>query len=313
MFDKIKNYKIIFIKDNGLKVREFTSRDFIFPGIMLFSFISFVISLTFFSKDIKDIITLRTISKHNENNRELNALVLDQQQKIDTLLKEIQNIYRNDENLRKLIKLPSINEDIRKLGVGGNEGKEKYNQLEYLLPNTFNLDKLNNEIKFLMRSINLEKLSYTDIAETITSNQEYLLSYPAIYPINKNDRKISSRYGYRRDPFSKERKFHEGDDYSTEIGVEVMATANGIVKKSKYNGSFGNFIEIDHGNGYVTVFGHLSKRLVKSGDKVERGQIIGKIGNTGKSTAPHLHYEIRYNKKHIDPSKFYFNKNFSGS
>ena len=143
MFEKIKNYKIIFIKDNGLKVQEFKSKDFIFPGIILFGLISFLISLTFFSKDIKDIITLRTISKHNQNNRELNALILNQQDKIDTLLKEIQNIYKNDENLRKLIKLPSIDEDIRKLGVGGNEGKEKFNKLEYLLPNSFDLDKLN--------------------------------------------------------------------------------------------------------------------------------------------------------------------------
>ncbi len=307
MFEKIKNYKIIFIKDNGLKVQEFRSKDFIFPGIILFVLISFVISLTFFSKDIKDIITLRTISKHNQNNRELNALIINQQQKIDTLLREIQNIYKNDENLRKLIKLPSIDEDIRKLGVGGNEGKEKYNELDYLLPDSFDLDKMNSNINFLMRSINLEKLSYIDIEEEIVANQDYLLSYPAVYPINKEHRKFSSRYGYRIDPFSKKRRFHDGDDFSTEVGVEVMATANGKVKSSKYNGSFGNFIEIEHGNGYVTVYGHLSKRFVKKGELIERGDVIGKVGNTGRSTAPHLHYEIQLHDKHVNPRDYYYN------
>ena len=86
-----------------------------------------------------------------------------------------------------------------------------------------------------------------------------------------------------------------------------MATANGIVKKSKYNGSFGNFIEIDHGNGFFTVYGHLSKRFVKKGEQIERGDVIGKVGNTGRSTAPHLHYEIQLYAKHVNPKNYYFN------
>ena len=111
--------------------------------------------------------------------------------------------------------------------------------------------------------------------------------------------------------FQKKRKLHEGHDFSGKIGSEILCTANGTVRSSKWNGSFGNYIEIDHGNGYVTVFGHLSKRLVKKGDKVERGEIIGKLGNTGRSTAPHLHYEIKYNKKRIAPSDFYYDISYS--
>ena len=85
-----------------------------------------------------------------------------------------------------------------------------------------------------------------------------------------------------------------------------MSTADGIVKTSKFYGSFGNYIEIDHGNGYVTVYGHLHKRIVKKGQKVERGQLIGQVGNTGRSTAPHLHYEVKYKNKTLNPSDFYF-------
>ena len=118
--------------------------------------------------------------------------------------------------------------------------------------------------------------------------------------------KFTSGYGYRYDPFTNKKKLHEGDDFSAKRGTEVMSTADGIVKTSRYYGSFGNYIEIDHGNGYVTCYGHLHKRNVKKGQKVERGQLIGQVGNTGRSTASHLHYEIRYKNKTLDPSDFYF-------
>ena len=201
----------------------------------------------------------------------------------------------------------SIDKDIRKLGVGGNESKDKYNEVNYLIPGNFNLDAINNDIEYLMRSINLEKLSFSTIKKNIISNKDKILKYPAIYPVEVSDRKFSSRYGYRIDPFSKKKKFHDGDDFSTKIGVDVFATADGIVQTSRYNGSFGNYIEIDHGNGYITAYGHLSKRAVKKGQKIDRGDFIGKVGNTGKSTAPHLHYEIRLNDKHVNPNKYYFN------
>ena len=101
-------------------------------------------------------------------------------------------------------------------------------------------------------------------------------------------------------------KFHDGHDYSASIGTDVHSTANGRVKKSKYWGSFGNYIEVDHGDGYVTAYGHLSKRNVKLGDKVLRGQKIGEVGNTGRSTAPHLHYEVHYYGEPENPLDYFF-------
>ena len=124
--------------------------------------------------------------------------------------------------------------------------------------------------------------------------------------MNKEDVNLSSRYGYRRDPFTRKFKFHDGDDFSAKTGTPVYATANGRVRISKYYSTFGNYIEIDHGSGYRTIFGHLSKRKVKVGEKVIRGQKIGEVGNTGRSTAPHLHYEIQHNKRSKDPKDFYF-------
>jgi len=144
------------------------------------------------------------------------------------------------------------------------------------------------------------------LRSTINTNKEQILSYPAIYPIKDGKLHLSSNYGYRSDPFSRKYKFHDGHDFSVPTGTDVYSSANGRVIKSQYLGSFGNYVEIDHGNGYITVYGHLSSREVRRGEKVLRGQKIGEVGNTGRSTAPHLHYEIRYQKQAMDPSQFYF-------
>ncbi len=117
---------------------------------------------------------------------------------------------------------------------------------------------------------------------------------------------ISSYYGYRDDPFSDKRQFHAGDDFSAKIGTPVKSTGDGIVSKAQFDSRFGNFIEIDHGYGFKTVYAHLKDGLlVKKGDKVNRGQSIAYLGNTGRSTAPHLHYEVKFKNKTVNPRKYY--------
>lgn len=116
--------------------------------------------------------------------------------------------------------------------------------------------------------------------------------------------KISSRYGRRIDPINHKKAFHAGIDFKGRTGDKVRSTGDGIVKRSVYNGGFGNCILLSHGNGYDTLYAHLSKRLVKRGDKVSRGQVIGLVGNTGRSTGSHLHYEVHYHSKTVDPMKF---------
>jgi len=115
---------------------------------------------------------------------------------------------------------------------------------------------------------------------------------------------ITSRYGPRRDPLNEKAGFHEGIDFRGKIGDKVYATAAGVVSKAFRNGSYGNFVEIDHKNGYKTRFAHLKSYKVAAGDKVTRGQLIGLVGNTGRSTGPHLHYEMTYRGKPINPIKY---------
>jgi murein DD-endopeptidase MepM/ murein hydrolase activator NlpD len=120
--------------------------------------------------------------------------------------------------------------------------------------------------------------------------------------------KVTSRFGLRSDPKNGKDAFHSGVDMRGHTGEKVIATADGVVTKALWNGGYGKYIEIDHGNGYTTKFGHLSKLLVKRGDKVTRGQKIGTVGNTGRSTGPHLHYEISLYDKPVNPAKFMYTK-----
>ncbi len=115
---------------------------------------------------------------------------------------------------------------------------------------------------------------------------------------------LTSSFGSRKDPVNKKPGFHSGVDFRGKRGSEVMATADGKVIKAGRNGSYGLYVQIDHGNGYSTAFGHLKKYTVKKGDRISRGQTVGLVGSSGRSTGPHLHYEVRYNDKTINPEKF---------
>ena len=116
--------------------------------------------------------------------------------------------------------------------------------------------------------------------------------------------KISSRFGKRKDPLNRKSAFHTGIDIRGKRGAKIIATADGVVKKACRNGGYGKFVLIDHGNGYTTSFSHMQKYLVRKGDRIERGQPIGHVGNSSRSTGPHLHYEISLDKKPINPYKF---------
>lgn len=130
---------------------------------------------------------------------------------------------------------------------------------------------------------------------------ETIKSIPLGKPVKGS---IASRFGPRHDPINNKRSFHQGIDIKAQPGDQIHATAAGVITKAFRNGSYGNFVEIDHKNGFKTTFAHMKKYVVAEGDKVKRGQLIGQVGNTGRSTGPHLHYELLYKDKPINPLKF---------
>lgn len=151
--------------------------------------------------------------------------------------------------------------------------------------------------------------SYKEIGNLINNKEKLLLATPAIQPVsNKDLNRIASGFGYRIDPIYKTVKFHAGLDFTAPQGTPIYATADGVVKTAGFSdGGYGNHVVINHGYGYETLYGHMYRVKVRAGQKVNRGDLIGYVGNTGKSTGPHCHYEVHKNGQKLDPVYFFYN------
>ena len=154
-----------------------------------------------------------------------------------------------------------------------------------------------------------QSVSYDELFDLARNKSDMLAHIPAIFPLKETEVKyISSFFGYRPDPIYKVEKFHSGIDFSAQMGTEAYATGDGVVYDvEKGHWGYGNMVTIDHGFGYKTRYAHLQKAVVRKGQKVKRGQLIGYIGNTGKTTGVHLHYEVLKNDVQIDPINFFYN------
>jgi murein DD-endopeptidase MepM/ murein hydrolase activator NlpD len=197
-----------------------------------------------------------------------------------------------------------ISNEVRRAGLGG---KNRYKDLE-----DFNTSDLiigsTKKVDEIMKALAVQSVSLDEITKLAKRKALLLKSIPAIQPVkNEELKQMASGFGYRSDPFTKIRKFHKGMDFSAKSGTPIYATGDGIVKKAdaKVSG-FGNHIEINHGYGYMTLYAHLSKYKVRAGQKVKRGDIIGYVGSTGRSEAPHLHYEVHKNGEVVNPLNFYY-------
>ncbi len=176
-----------------------------------------------------------------------------------------------------------------------------------------NDDKLGNELAKTLNNvsarINYQFASYTEIEKLIKNQGEKLSSIPAIQPLsNRQLDRIASGFGMRIDPVYGTPKMHKGLDFTAPQGTPIYATGNGVVKLSGYvDGGYGNHVVINHGYGYETLYGHMVRIKVRIGQRVKRGELIGWVGSTGKSTGPHCHYEVHINGNEVDPVYFFYN------
>lgn len=240
--------------------------------------------------------------------RKENRLLQTQYEVLDLRLNHameiLDDIQQRDENLyRAIFQAESIPESVRKSGFGGTN---RYQQLmeasnsELVVSTTQKMDMLRKQL--YIQSNSLEEL-----IEMGKNQEERMKCIPAIQPIaNKDLKRTASGYGMRIDPIYRTPHFHSGMDFSAKIGTDIYATGNGKVTYASWKQGYGNCVIIDHGYGYQTVYGHLSKFKVRVRQKVTRGEVIGEVGNTGKSTGPHLHYEVIVRGRHDNPSKYYY-------
>ncbi len=225
---------------------------------------------------------------------------LDQMQNLmDELADKDDNIYR------VIFEADPISKSIRQAGYGGID---RYARLEGF-SNSELLMETAQKLDIIASQIYVQSKSFDEVFELARDKEKMLASIPAIQPVSNVDlKRLSSYYGYRPDPIYKVKKFHSGVDFSAPQGTAIYATGRGVVIKTKRSRrGYGNTIEIDHGFGYKTFYAHIKDFKVKKGENVKRGQIIATVGNTGKSTAPHLHYEVRKNNRAVNPIYYFFN------
>ncbi|MDY0343877.1 MAG: M23 family metallopeptidase [Lentimicrobium sp.] len=231
------------------------------------------------------------------------SILNDRLGQVQAVVNDLQD--RDDNIYRIIFESEPIPSAVRKAGFGG---VDKYSKLEGY-KNSEIIKNAAQKLDLITSQLYVQSKSFDEVYELARRKEEMVASIPAIQPVsNKDLKRIGSHFGYRTDPFYKVMKFHEGIDFTATVGTDIYSTGDGVVVKvERSTTGYGNCIEIEHGFGYTTLYAHMSKMDVKRGDRVKRGQVIGHVGNTGKSTAPHLHYEVHKNRKPIDPINFFFN------
>ena len=223
---------------------------------------------------------------------------------LNDALEVLDDIQQRDENLyRAIFQARSIPESVRKPGFGGT------NRYAYLssLSNADLVIETTQKLDMLKKQLYVESNSLEELISIGKSLEERVRCIPAIQPIsNKDLKRTASGYGTRIDPIYHTLRFHAGMDFAAPMGTDIYATGNGHVILAGWKQGYGNCVIIDHGYSYKTLYGHMEKILVREGQSVTRGEVIGLVGSTGKSTGPHLHYEVHINDKPDNPAKYYY-------
>jgi murein DD-endopeptidase MepM/ murein hydrolase activator NlpD len=245
--------------------------------------------------DIRDNISkLHELRALRERVSEQNLALYHLDAKFEGISAEVERLRAMDSRIRSLVKANDSLQRNSSSGVGGAETPEASvsNRLDKLLD--LKLDRMKKELLVDVNDLDV-------LGETLDSRRLLLESVPGGWPVRGT---LSSVFGVRTSPFTQTPVFHHGLDIVARIGAPVLAPASGVVVKSGYEALYGNMVVVDHGAGYRSVYGHLSSRSVEEGAFVNRGEELGKVGSTGRSTGPHLHYEVRVNGLPVNPARF---------
>lgn len=216
-------------------------------------------------------------------------------EKINSLSQDLDRVKKFDSKLRLMMNMEKEPADV------GEEYSDFSRSYLPLHRQELAARKMQNFLDRLAESARLEEVSQQDILHALRDNRSILAGMPTIWPVNGF---VTSSFGGRKSPFGGNSQFHKGLDISNRIGTPVIAPAEGSIILAAPDGAYGNSVEIDHGGGIVTKFAHLQKMAVKNGEWVKRGQVIGYVGMTGRTTGPHLHYEVRLNGAPVNPMRY---------
>ena len=274
-------------------------------GVKVFTFVTATIAVAFlyyflfsqFFSTPKERILSREINQMMENY----AYLTKNMQQIEDVLADIQ---QRDSNLyRTIFESEPVPLTILRAGFGGvnrYEALEGFSNSDLMIENTRRID-------ILLTQLRVQSNMMDDMMRSAQEKSEQLQNYPSIQPIENRDlTHTAAGFGMRMHPIYRTKRFHNGIDFAAPVGTPVWATAAGEVVETLYNSAQGGKVIIDHKNGYKTVYNSLDRYSVRTGQKINRGEIIGTVGNPGMSTAPHLHYEVHKNGKPVDPVNYFF-------
>ena len=224
--------------------------------------------------------------------------------RLDEALTVVQRLQQRDDNLyRVIMQADPVNEKLRNASYGNTN---RYEELMGMANSNLVLNTA-QKMDVLSRRLYIQSKSFDEVVDLCKQHDNMLECIPAIQPVSNHDlKRTASGYGVRIDPIYKTVKFHSGMDFSANKGTPIYVTGNGKVIKAGWEGLYGQCITVDHGFGYVTKYAHMSKIIARKGQKVVRGEVIGEVGSTGKSTGPHLHYEVHVKGKVVNPVNYYF-------
>ncbi|MBR6539135.1 MAG: M23 family metallopeptidase [Bacteroides sp.] len=240
--------------------------------------------------------------------RQENARLLAQYKLLSARLNQsmevLQDIGERDDNLYRVVfQGEPVSSEIRNSGYLGTNRYDDLKDManaEMVIETTRKLDVLDKQLY-------LQSTSFDQVVEMCRNQEEMLKCIPAIQPVaNKDLKRMASGYGTRIDPIYGTTRFHEGMDFSAPTGTDIYATGDGVVVKMGWQTGYGNTIVIDHGFGYQTLYAHMKEFRTQRGKRVVRGEVIGGVGNTGKSSGPHLHYEVHKDGRVVNPVNYYF-------
>ncbi len=242
------------------------------------------------------------VARLNRENTHLQGELTMVRGRMEEAATSLAKLLRFEEEIRIVADLEEIDPDTREVGIGGPVISGPADVIEWNRPaeGTFReLEDTRKDVETLARQARLLDESFHDVYRVLSEKKDQLARTPSILPVENSW--ITDRFGYRKDPFTGKRRMHYGLDISARRGEPIVATADGVVKSAGRKGNFGLEVEIDHGDGMMTRYGHANQLFVKRGQKVVRGQVIATVGMSGRATAPHLHYEVRIDDRCVNP------------
>jgi murein DD-endopeptidase MepM/ murein hydrolase activator NlpD len=241
------------------------------------------------------------MSQLREENAYLWSRVADLDSSISLFQDQMASLVEKEKMLRTMADLPPIDSDVRKVGVGGHSATDVILSSDPLRIEERSPDLALSDVDRLLRQAKLEKQSLLEVESGFRDHAHRLQHTPTIWPVRGH---ISRGFGKHTDPFTGQLRQHDGLDIVNRVGTAVVATADGKVIQKGWQNDYGWMVVIDHGYGYQTAYGHLDSIVANKGERVQRGQTIATLGNSGRSTGPHLHYEVRVNGSAVNPYRY---------